>query len=93
MGAPGNSMDTRWLLLAHYRGQPLIPAEDVCRDFFAPMTFKVWREKVQSGAIKLTLTRMTDSQKAPVYVAIGHLAEFLDQRMEQCAREARALAS
>ena len=84
--------DIEWLLYSRYK-TPLIPAEKVCADFFAPMTFKAWKEKVASGDIMLAVTRMTDSQKAPLYVAIAHLAAFLDARMKSSERELRAMAS
>lgn len=84
--------DTQWLLYSRYQS-PLVPAEKVCEDFFAPLTFKAWKEKVASGEIMLAVTRMTDSQKAPLYVAIAHLAAFLDARMKSSERELRAMAS
>lgn len=86
-------MDMRWLLLARYRGQPFIPAEQVCADYFQPLTFKAWKEQVAEGRIPLPLTRMTESKKSPLYVSLDHLARFLEDRAEAAAREQRALAS
>lgn len=85
-------MDTQWLLVVKYQ-TPLVPAETVCADFFAPLTFKAWKELVASGEILLPVTRMTDSRKAPLYVAVAHLAAFLDARVKSADRELRAMAS
>lgn len=87
------AMDWQWLLLARYKGQPLIPAETVCADFFAPLTYKAWKEQIADGTIQLPIMRMTPSKKAPLYVSVSHLAEFLEKRAEEAAKEARALAS
>ncbi len=85
-------MDTQWLLVVKYQ-TPLVPAETVCADFFHPLSYKAWKELVAAGEILLPLTRMTDSRKAPLYVAVAHLAAFLDARAKSADRELRAMAS
>lgn len=85
-------MDWRWLLLARYEGQPLIPAEVVCSDYFHPLTYKAWREMVNDGSISLPIMRMSPSKKAPLYISINHLADFLAKREAEAAREAAALS-
>lgn len=86
-------MDTTWLLLARYEGAFMIPAERVCADHFAPLTYPKFLAKTNDGTIPLPVTRMTDSNKAPRYVHIKHLAEYLDRRAEMAEREAKAMAS
>lgn len=88
-----SAMDYQWLLLAKYRGQPIIPAETVCADFFRPLTYKAWKERIADGTIPLPVMRMTPSAKAPLYVSINHLAEYLEDAEKVAAREKRALAS
>lgn len=85
-------MDWRWLLLARYQGQPIIRAEVVCSDYFSPLTFKAWKEMVNDGTIKLPIMRMSPSKKAPLYISINHLADFLTKREADAAREAEALS-
>ncbi len=55
-------MNTAFLLIAMYSGRPIIPAEDVARDFFGLSTDKFIR-KVSAGSIALPLVRMEASQK------------------------------
>ena len=86
-------MDTQWLLLGRYNGDFMIPAETVCRNHFAPLTYPKFLEKTNNGSIPLPVTRMTDSTKAPRYVHIKHLAAYLDRRAELAEREARSMAS
>jgi hypothetical protein len=31
--------DTMWMLMARYKGRPMIPASEVCDDFFQPLTY------------------------------------------------------
>jgi hypothetical protein len=85
-------MDWRWLLLARYQGQPMIRAEVVCSDYFSPLTFKAWKEMVHDGTIQMPIMRMSPSKKAPLYISINHLADFLARREADAAREARALS-
>lgn len=84
-------MDWRWLLLAHYQGKPIIRAEVVCSDYFSPLTFKAWKEMVHDGTIQLPIMRMSPSKKAPLYVSINHLADFLCNREAAAAKEAESL--
>lgn len=60
-------MDWQWLLLARYKGQPMIPAETVCTDFFRPLTYKAWKEMIYDGTIPLPIMRMSPSKKAPLH--------------------------
>jgi len=86
-------MNTTFLLMARYDALPVIPAEIVCRDFFAPLSLPKFMVKVSSGEIKLPLVRMEISQKGAKGVALTDLAAFIDARREAARREAKAVQS
>lgn len=86
-------MDLQWLLLARYKGQPIIRAEVVCSDYFSPLTFKAWKAMVHDGTINIPIMRMSPSKKAPLYVSINHLADFLGRRESDAAKETAAMNS
>lgn len=90
MGKHG--INTMWLLMAQYEGRAMISADQVCRDFFAPLTLPVFLRKVASGEISLPLVRMESSQKGAKMVHLTDLAAFIDARAEAARNEARALA-
>lgn len=78
------------MLLAMYSGRPIIPAEDVARDFFGLTTDKFIR-KVSAGDIALPLIRMEASQKCAKGVHLNDLAEYLDQRRAAAVKECQQL--
>lgn len=80
-------MKTVFLLMARYEGRPIIPAEDVCRDFFAHLDTPKFIRKVDGGDIDLPLVRIEGSSKCARGVPITDLAAYLDAR----AAEAREL--
>lgn len=80
-------MKTDWMLAARYEGLPVIPAERVCKDYFAPLTLPKFLRKIAEGAIKLPLVRMEDSQKAAKGVHVRDLAAYIDERREAAQRE------
>lgn len=90
MGKQG--IGTMWLLMAQYQGRAMIGADQVCADFFAPLTLPVFLRKVASGEIALPLVRMENSQKGAKMVHLADLAEFIDARAEAARKEARALS-
>lgn len=88
MGKQG--INTLWLLMAQYDGKAMISAEEVCRDFFAPLTLPVFLKKVSNGEINLPLVRMEASQKGAKMVHLTDLAAYIDARVDAARREARA---
>jgi hypothetical protein len=79
--------DTMWMLMARYKGRPMIPASEVCDDFFQPLTYPKFLDKVNHGVISLPLVRMEESQKTPRYVSLQDLSFFLDARRELALEE------
>jgi Pyocin activator protein PrtN len=84
------TMDTVFLLIAMYSGRPIIPAQDIARDFFGLSTEKFVR-KVSAGDIALPLVRMEASQKCAKGVHIDDLAEYLDRRRAAAVKECELL--
>lgn len=84
---------TLFMLMARYDGAPVVPAEVVCRDYFAPLTLPVFLRKVSEGKIALPLVRMEDSQKGARLVHLADLAAYIDARRKEGQDEARKLAS
>jgi len=83
-------MNTAFLLIAMYSGRPIIPAEDVARDFFGLSADKFVR-KVSAGVIALPLVRMEASQKCAKGVHIDDLADYLDKRRAAAVKECEQL--
>lgn len=78
---------TEWLLIAKYQGLHIIPAENVCRDFFPHLSRLKFLRKVDDGKIKLPLMRMEVSQKSAKGVDIRNPATYLDERRAEAQRE------
>lgn len=72
------AMKTLFLLMARYEASPFLPINLVREDFFDGMSRKVFLGKVESGEIRLPLTRLDEGQKAIKGIAIQDLANFLD---------------
>ncbi len=83
-------MNTAFMLMAMYSGRPVIPVEDVARDFFELSTDKFIR-KVSAGTIAIPLIRMEASQKCAKGVHINDLASYLDERRAAAIKECRQL--
>ncbi|HDR9165766.1 MULTISPECIES: pyocin activator PrtN family protein [Burkholderia] len=80
-------MKTAFLLLAQYDGQAVIPIDDVCRDYFAPLTVATLLRKVGAGEIRLPVVRMEKSQKGAKGVHVEDLAAYIDARRAAAVKE------
>ncbi|MCO1435407.1 pyocin activator PrtN family protein [Burkholderia multivorans] len=80
-------MKTAFLLLAQYDGQAVIPIDDVCRDYFAPLTVATLLRKIGSGEIRLPVVRMEKSQKGAKGVHVEDLAAYIDARRAAAVKE------
>ncbi|KVT04471.1 Pyocin activator protein PrtN [Burkholderia sp. MSMB1078WGS] len=74
-------MNTVFMLMAQYGVRAIIPIEDVCRDFFEPLTLPNLMRKISSGEIALPVIRMERSQKCAKGVHITDLAAFIDKQL------------
>jgi Pyocin activator protein PrtN len=80
-------MNTVFLLLARHNGLPVIPVDDVCRDYFTHLTVEKFLRKVLAGEIDLPIVRVEGSQKTAKGVPITDLAAYLDERMALARKE------
>lgn len=86
-----NHPSTTFLLLAQYGGRAAISLEEVCRDFFQHLAPEQLMQKVGAGDVRLVVTRIEPSQKAPKVVFLTDLADYLDRQREAAVRELEAL--
>ena len=84
-------MDTAWMLLARYKGLPVLPLSVVCQDFFQHLTPAKLAAKVDRGEIRLPIVRIEGSQKAARGVHITDLARWIDERRSVAEHECRAM--
>ncbi|RQQ54277.1 pyocin activator PrtN family protein [Burkholderia stagnalis] len=84
-------MNTVYLLMAQYGARAIIPIEDVCRDYFAPLTLPSLMRKISSGDIALPVIRMERSQKCAKGVHISDLASFIDKQRAAAIKECNQL--
>jgi hypothetical protein len=80
-------MNTVFLLMAMYDSKPVIPANDVCRDFFPHLKADQFIRKIGAGEIKLPLVRAETSQKSAKGVHLQDLADYLDKRRDAARKE------
>jgi hypothetical protein len=83
----GCLMNTFFLLMAQYGGKPIIPVEDVCRDYFFHLNATKFVQKISTGEIAIPLVRIEASQKSAKGVHLADLAKYLDARVEAARRE------
>lgn len=74
------------MLMAQYRGQPVIPVDIVARDHFGLSTV-VFLRKVADGDIDIPVMRMEASQKSAKGVHVSDLASYIDARQAIAQRE------
>ena len=73
-------MNTLFLLMAQYDGQPIIPLARVCEDYFSHLTPEKLQRKAMAGEVDLPITRMEGSQKSARGVHLQDLAKYLDEQ-------------
>ena len=85
-------MNTAFLLMAQYGGKPVIPVDDICRDFFTHLTPDKLVRKISAGEIAIPLVRIEASQKSAKGIHLTDLAAYIDARREAALKECRQLA-
>lgn len=80
-------MNTSFLLMAQYNGKAVIPADEVCRDYFPHLDTRKFLRKIAEGQLPLPLVKIESSQKSAKGVHLHDLAEYLDRRREEAARD------
>ncbi len=89
----GEFGSTLFLLMGQYGSRAVIPAEDVCRDFFGHLSFVKFLRKCDEGEINLPLMRAEKSQQSARGVYIHDLAAYIDRQREEANRRSFALGS
>jgi hypothetical protein len=84
-------MNTAFLLMAQYSGQAVIPADKVCKDYFAHLTLQKFIRKINDGQLALPIVRMEPSQKSAKGIHLQDLANYLDARRKEGQREFRQM--
>ena len=79
------AVKTAMLLMVRYDGLPVIPVDEVCRDYFQHLSADKFVRKVDAGEIDIPLVRIEGSSKCARGVSLMDLAAYIDAR----AAEAR----
>lgn len=74
--------NTMFFLMAQYGGRPVIPLEEVCRDYFSHLPVDKFLRKVSGGQIRIPVVQMEPSQKSHKGIHIHDLADYIDQQRE-----------
>lgn len=86
-------MNTAFMLLAQYNGQPVIPVDRVVPDFFSHLSVDKFVRQVSTGDIDIPMIRIDGkSQKSAKGIHINDLAAYIDKRREAAIKEASQLA-
>jgi hypothetical protein len=85
------SLNTAFLLMAQYNGKAIIPLADICRDYFSHLTPEKLMRKVMTDQIPLPIVHIERSQKSAKGVHLQDLADYLDKRRAEAAKEFEAL--
>jgi hypothetical protein len=86
-------MKTVFLIMAQYDARAVVPIDEVCRDYFSPLTVPTLLRKISSGEIRLPLVRMETSQKGAKGVHVEDLAAYIDARRAAAVKECAQLAA
>jgi len=84
-------MNTTFLLMARYKGLPIIPVDTVCRDFFRHLTEEKFLRKTLTGEIPLPVVRMESSQKSARGIHFADLATYLDKQTKAARKDCEQL--
>lgn len=80
-------MNTMFLLMARHDGQPVIPLDVVCKDYFQHLTPDEFSRKATKGQIDLPVVRIETSAKAAKGIHIADLARWIDERHAAARKE------
>jgi Pyocin activator protein PrtN len=82
----GDFGSTLFFLMGQYGMRAVIPAEEVCRDYFAHLSLMKFIRKCDEGDIPLPLMRAEKSQQGARGVYIQDLAHYIDQQRENALK-------
>ncbi|MEL0655801.1 pyocin activator PrtN family protein [Pseudoalteromonas issachenkonii] len=78
-------MKTSFMLLAQFE-QTIIPLFDICETYFG-CSYRTAMNKANLGQLPITVFKLAESAKAPYYVHLIDLANFIDEQREKAKQE------
>lgn len=78
-------MKTSFMLLAQYE-QAIIPLTDICDTYYGCLHRTVMN-KAKSGQLPIAVFKLVESAKAPYYVHVIDLADFIEEQREIAKKE------
>jgi pyocin activator protein PrtN len=88
MKAPREFGSTLFFLMGQYGSRAVIPAEEVCRDYFAHLSLMKFIRKCDEGDIPLALMRAEKSQQGARGIHIQDLAGYIDRQRDLALKAA-----
>jgi hypothetical protein len=82
----GEFGSTLFFLMGQYGSRAVIPADEVCRDYFSHLSLMKFLRKCDEGEINIPLMRAENSQKSARGVYIQDLATYIDNRRAEALR-------
>lgn len=82
----GEFGSTLFFLMGQYGSRAVIPAEEVCRDYFGHLSLVKFIRKCDEGDIGLPLMRAEKSMQCARGVYIQDLANYIDGQREAALR-------
>ena len=82
----GEFGSTLFFLMGRHGSKAIIPAEEVCRDYFSHLSLMKFIRKCDEGDINLPLVRAEKSQQSARGVHIQDLAAYLDGQRAEALR-------
>lgn len=83
--------NTMFFLMAQYGGRPVIPLEEVCRDYFSHLPVNKFLHKIGTGQIRIPVVQMEPSQKSHKGIYIHDLADYIDRQHEAAVTDFKKL--
>lgn len=80
---------TLFFLMGQYGMRAVIPADEVCRDYFGHLSLLKFIRKCDEGDIPLALMRAEKSQQGARGVHVQDLANYIDRQREEALRQVR----
>ncbi len=80
--------------MAQYNAMPVIPVDQVVKDFFPHLSTDKFIRKVSTGDINIPMVRIEPgTQKSAKGIYLHDLASYIDARREAAIKEASQLAT
>ncbi|ASD68511.1 MULTISPECIES: pyocin activator PrtN family protein [Pseudoalteromonas] len=78
-------MNMTFALLARFNN-PVVPLRDVCKEFFG-VNPKTAEQHAKAGKFPIPTFKMRDSERAPTFVNVNDLADYLQAQYDSARAE------